>query len=82
MFRIARYLLLALFLFAAGCNRDPVAQSERLVSSGNKFFNLGKYKEASIMFRRALQKNPKNGDAYYRLGLTSLKQQNLPEAAN
>jgi tetratricopeptide (TPR) repeat protein len=82
MLRIARYLLLAVFVFVAGCNRDPVAQSQRLVTSGNKFFGLGKYKEASIMYRRALQKNPKNGDAYYRLGLTSLKLQNWSDAAN
>jgi tetratricopeptide (TPR) repeat protein len=82
MFRIARYFVLAFFVFLAGCNRDPVAQSERLVNSGNKFFGLGKYKEASIMYRRALQKNAKNGEAYYRLGLTSLKQQNWPDAAN
>ncbi len=82
MSRIVRYLLLALLVFAAGCNRDPIAQSERLVNSGNKFFNLNKLKEASIMYRRALQKNPKNGEAYYRLGLTSLKLQNYPDAFN
>ncbi len=81
MFRTFRYAGLALVILLAGCNRDPVAQSQRLVESGNKFYAKGKYKEASIMYRRALQKNQKNGDAYYRLGLTSLKLGQGNEAA-
>ncbi len=44
-----------------------------MVENGTKFFSKGKYKEASIMFRRALSKDPKNGVAYYHLGLTALK---------
>jgi tetratricopeptide (TPR) repeat protein len=72
MSRILRYVCLALVIVLAGCSRDPVAQSQKLVESGNKFYAKGKYREASIMYRRALQKNQKNGDAYYRLGLASL----------
>src|SRR5438270_2252583 len=73
MYRMIRYICLTLVIVLAGCSRDPVAQSQRLTESGNKFFAKGKYKEASIMYRRALQKNQKNGDAYYRFGLTSLR---------
>jgi tetratricopeptide (TPR) repeat protein len=43
------------------------------VNNGNKFFEKAKYKEASIMYRRALQKDLKSGEAYYRLGLTEIK---------
>jgi tetratricopeptide (TPR) repeat protein len=73
---------LALVIVLAGCSRDPVTQSQRLVESGNKFYAKGKYKEASIMYRRALQKNQKNGDAYYRLGLAALRLGQGNEAAN
>jgi tetratricopeptide (TPR) repeat protein len=73
MSRILRYVFLALVIVLAGCSRDPVAQSQRLVESGNRFYGKGKFREASIMYRRALQKNQKNGDAYYHLGLVSLK---------
>jgi tetratricopeptide (TPR) repeat protein len=81
MSRIIRYVCLALVIVLTGCSRDPVAQSQRLVESGNRFFSKSKYKEASIMYRRALQKNQKNGEAYYRLGLTSLKLGQGNEAA-
>jgi tetratricopeptide (TPR) repeat protein len=48
-------------------------QAQRYLDNGNKFFAKAKYKEASIMYRRALQKDLRFGEAYYRLGLTDLK---------
>ena len=57
----------------AGCNSDPKVQSDRYVSNGDKYFDRGKYKEASIMYRRALQKNMKNPAAWYKLGLIGVK---------
>ncbi len=62
----------ALFLLAA-CNTDPKVASKKYVDNGNKYFNRGKYKEASIMYRRALSKDMRYGEAWYRLGLTNLK---------
>ncbi len=49
--------LLPIFVLAASCSRDPQVQAQRYVENGNKFFEKGKYKEASIMYRRALQKD-------------------------
>ena len=66
-------LLLPFVLLLASCNQDPKVQAQRYVNNGNKFFDKGKYKEASIMYRRALQKDLKSGEAYYRLGLTEVK---------
>jgi len=69
-----KFLLLLLFVFlVASCNRDPKVQAQRYVENGNKFFAKEKFKEASIMYRRALQKDLRFGEAYYRLGLTDLK---------
>lgn len=65
--------LLALFLLAVGCNRDPKVQRQKYLEGGNRYFNNGKYKEASIMYRRALQQDLRFGEAYYRLGLSELK---------
>ena len=59
------FLLLPLLVFLVGCNRDP----QSLVATGNKYFDRGKFREASIMYRRALQKDRKSADAWYRLGL-------------
>ena len=69
-------LALVLLVVLAGCSRDP----KSLVATGNKYFDRGKYKEASIMYRRALQKNRKFADAWYRLGLVDAKLQNWNEA--
>jgi tetratricopeptide (TPR) repeat protein len=72
--RNGKFLLLLLFvILAASCNRDPKVQAQRYVENGNKFFGKGKYKEASIMYRRALQKDLRDGEAYYRLALADLK---------
>lgn len=62
-----------LLLVLASCNRDPKVQAQRQLEQANKFFSRGKYKEAAIMYKRALQKDMRFGEAYYRLGLTELK---------
>ncbi len=66
-------LLLALALLGAACNRDPKVQRQKHLENGNRYFNNNKFKEASIMYRRALQQDQRFGEAYYRLGLSELK---------
>jgi tetratricopeptide (TPR) repeat protein len=66
-------LLLVLVTLLAACNRDPKVQAQRYLENGNKFFEKAKYKESSIMYRRALQKDLRFGEAYYRLALADLK---------
>lgn len=69
-----KLLVLLLFtFFLASCSRDPKAQARRYVENGNKFYEKSKFKEASIMYRRALQKDLRFGDAYYRLALADIK---------
>jgi tetratricopeptide (TPR) repeat protein len=72
MKRFTFLLILCLFVLAS-CSRDPEVAAQKYISNGNKYFDRGKYKEASIMYRRALQKNMRSGEAWYRLGLTNLK---------
>jgi tetratricopeptide (TPR) repeat protein len=67
------FLILPLLLVGTSCNRDPKIVSRKYVENANKYFNSGKFKEASIMYRNALKKDPRNGDAYYRLGLCDLR---------
>lgn len=66
-------LLIALAAFGAACSRDPKVQRQKYLDSGNRYFNNGKFKEASIMYRRSLQQDMRFGEAYYRLGLSELK---------
>jgi tetratricopeptide (TPR) repeat protein len=70
-----RWLFIVLIVLVAGssCSRDPNIAKRKYVESGNKYFEKGKYKEASIMYRSALKKDVRYGEAYYRLGLTALR---------
>lgn len=43
------------------------------LAKGNELFAAGKYDDASLNYRKAIQKDPAFGEAYYRLGLTALK---------
>jgi tetratricopeptide (TPR) repeat protein len=63
-------LLLALL---TSCSSDPKAQAQSYVNNGNKFFGRAKYKEAAIMYKKALSKDQKFGEAYYRLALADLQ---------
>ena len=57
-------------LLLAGCHRDPNYAKQEYLKSGNKYFSRGRYKEALIMYRKAVAADPKFGEAYYRIGLT------------
>ncbi len=66
--------LLLMLVVMTGCLGDSDAAKKRLLETGNKYYDSGKFKEASIIYRKILQKDQRYGDAYYRLGLSELKQ--------
>ena len=73
-------LLVALCLVTA-CNRDPNVAKKQYVENGNKYYEKGKYKEALIMYRNALKRDMRYGDAYYRAGLAELRLTQFANAA-
>src|SRR6202790_5288553 len=56
--------------------------ARRAFDRGTKLYEKGQNSEASIEFRRAIQKDPRFGDAYLSLGLTELKLGSPTEAAD
>jgi len=74
-------LTAALLIGAYSCSRDPNVAKRKYVETGNKYFQRGKYKEAAIMYRSALKRDMKYGEAYYRLGLCQLKLNQPAQAA-
>lgn len=64
--------LLPLLVLSVAC-QDAEKAKKAYVERGNTFFKNSKYKEASIMYRSALKKDMKYGEAYYRLGLAELR---------
>ena len=70
----SRYLVSAVMAAVAmvSCG-DSEASKRRLVEAGNKYYQSGKYREASIIYRKVIQKDPRYGEAYYRLALNEMK---------
>lgn len=76
MRRNCLFLIFLLFVVGSACNRSPRDYVER----GRKFFSDEKYEDASIQYRKAIQKDSNFGEAYYQLGLSEIKRQNLGDA--
>ncbi len=74
------FIVPLILLLAAGCGFSPEAAKRRYLETGNKYFKNAKYKEASIMYRRAIQKDLRFGEGYYRLGLAEMRMQRFAEA--
>src|SRR5580658_5866755 len=69
-----RYLALAVATISLiSCSRDPNVLKAKYLQSGNKYFDAGRFKEASIMYRKSIEADRKYGPAYYHLALTDLK---------
>ncbi len=68
-FSVSLPLLLVLAVVLAGC-RDAGSYLEK----GNVQFERGQFADASLNYRKAIQKNPNLGEAYYRVGLADMRQ--------
>ena len=62
-------LLLAAIVALAGCSRKSDTE---LIESGKQFMAKKDYNRAALQFRNAIQANPKNAEAQYRLALAEL----------
>jgi len=79
--RPLRLLTLAILAIAlTSCSRDPNTLKQQYLTSGNRYYDRGLYKNASIMYRRAIEQDRKWGPGYYHLSLTFLKQGAIPSA--
>ena len=68
-------LLLPSILFVTGCR-----SAYNYFEKGDTAFARGKYAEASLNYRKAAQKDPTFGEAYYKAGLAELKQNQAAQA--
>lgn len=53
------------FLLSTACTQSP----ENLIATGNRYHDRKKFKEASILYQKAIAKDKTNAEAYYREGL-------------
>jgi tetratricopeptide (TPR) repeat protein len=66
-------LLVSMLLATIACSRDPKVRRQKFLENGNKLFAKSEFKQAALYYRRALREDATFGEAYYRLGLTSIK---------
>lgn len=74
-------LVLILLCLGVACSTDPNVAKRKYVETGNRYYDRGRYKEALIMYRNALKKDLKYGEAYYRAALSEIKLLRYQEAA-
>lgn len=63
----------ALACLLAACGPAGRVASQRYYRQGIQLFEQKRYDEAAIAFRKAIQKDPQSGDAFYRLALCDLQ---------
>jgi len=66
--------------FCLACNSNPDVVKQRYLSSGHHYFEKGDYEEAAIQFRKAIQLDPRFGEAYFRLAMSYMKLERWHEA--
>src|SRR5208283_5677323 len=72
-------LFLGLVLLG-GCTFDPDKRKLKYLNSGESYARQGKYREAAIQFRNAVQIDPKFAEGHYQLAIAYLNLHD-PEAA-
>src|SRR5437879_12911023 len=67
------FLILALMAIVfSGCSRDPNVRKQKYFESGQRYFEKGKYREAAIQYRTAVQVDQHFTCANYKLSQTYL----------
>jgi len=66
-------VVLTVLVGLTSCSRDPNVVKKRYLESGNKYFDKGLYPQASIQYRNALKRDPKYGEAHYKMALVAIK---------
>jgi Ca-activated chloride channel family protein len=73
LFKRKKVVTIMLLLLVTGA---ATAQSDRqLIHQGNKQYRAGNYADAEVLYRKAIEKNNRNPQAVYNLGLALMKQQ-------
>lgn len=66
----------------AAKNDGMVMAAERHFHTGVKFYNKGQYKKAAKHFKKSINKNPRNWDARYHLGICQRQLHHYSKATN
>lgn len=73
--KICVALCLCLAVLASSCGRTAA----QYITRGNQLFASGKYEDAVLNYRNAIKKDPKSGEAFYRLALALFRTNKVPD---
>src|SRR5436190_6690329 len=65
--RIVRILLAAAIVMSAACHKEPAAQTQQYIASGDQYARAGKPGEAAIQYRNAIKITPDSVEAVEKL---------------
>jgi tetratricopeptide (TPR) repeat protein len=81
---VNRLIQLALFIpllaCLMACGNSSVVH-EKYIATGDKYYRKGMFREAALLYRTAINKDPRDGDAYLRQARAALKLGLVPDAA-
>jgi len=72
--------MLLVMSFSLACNRSPEVSKRRYLESGQSYAKKGKYLEARIQYRRAMQIDSNYVEAYYQLAQVNVNLDQWGEA--
>ena len=75
-----RAFLVLLACAAVACSGDPASRRQRYFESGNRYFDAGKWAEAALEYRNAIQIDPRFADARARLAESYVRLGNTRQA--
>ena len=79
--RAARLPAALLAALLVSCITSPEKAKQTLLASGDRYFEQGDYREAAIMYQRAIQYDRRFGEAYFRLAKAELHSGRVAQAA-
>jgi len=65
--RIMTFVVAVAAVVTLSCAKDPAVKKQESLAAGKRYFAQKKYGEAIIEFRKALQIDPKSGEARFEL---------------
>ena len=79
-FAASQVWIVVLALACQACGWNPLASKEEYVRRGRQFAEQGRYPDATLQYRKALQKDASYGEAYLRYGQLLVSTKNPAEA--
>ncbi len=78
--KVLLVLLVGVLALVGGCSSSPQEKREKFVGKGNELMGQGKYVQAVIEYRNAIQADPEDAETYFLAGQAELRQNKMQNA--